>query len=85
VRTARLLILEVTFLDDRVSTERARRSGHVHIDELVKRIDLLENEAILCTHVSRRHHGQMKGLFRAQLPLPEHARFVLLEPEPPWV
>ncbi|MBK7874617.1 MAG: hypothetical protein IPJ77_02520 [Planctomycetes bacterium] len=55
VRKARLLILEVTFLDERVSVEKARASGHVHLKELAARADLFENEAILLTHFSPRY------------------------------
>ena len=55
VRKARLLILEVTFLDDRVSVEKARASGHVHLRELAERADLFENEALLLTHFSPRY------------------------------
>jgi ribonuclease Z len=85
VRDARLLLLETTFLDDRVTLEHVRKSGHVHIDELVARIPKLNNEVVLCTHVSRRHHGQMRELFAERIPEKERGRFVLLEPEAPWI
>lgn len=55
VRKARLLILEVTFLDDRVPVEKARASGHVHLKELAARAELFENEALLLTHFSPRY------------------------------
>ncbi|MEZ4318555.1 MAG: MBL fold metallo-hydrolase [Myxococcota bacterium] len=55
VRTARRLILETTFIDDRVSREWTRRSGHVHLDDILERADLFENEAILLTHFSQRY------------------------------
>ncbi|MCB9675641.1 MAG: hypothetical protein H6806_00040 [Planctomycetes bacterium] len=55
VRKARRLILEATFLDDRVSRDWARRSGHVHLEDIVERADLFENEAILLTHFSQRY------------------------------
>ena len=55
VREARVLILECTFLDDAVSVDRARRTGHVHLDELIERADLLHNERILLTHFSPRY------------------------------
>lgn len=55
VRTARLLVMECTFLDDRVSVADARSTGHVHLDEWVERAELLENEAILLTHFSQRY------------------------------
>ena len=55
VRRARLLILEATFLDDRVSVDEARGRGHVHLDELVERAGAFENEALLIHHVSARY------------------------------
>src|SRR5437667_379250 len=55
VRTAKLLILECTFLDDRVSVAECRAKGHVHLDEIADRADLFENEAILLTHFSARY------------------------------
>lgn len=55
VRQARLLILECTFIDDAISIERARKTGHVHLDELIERAHLLENERILLTHFSPRY------------------------------
>jgi len=55
VRTARLLILEVTFLDDRVPVAECRDKGHVHLDEVCERADLFQNEALLLTHFSARY------------------------------
>lgn len=54
-REARLLICECTFLDERVTVERARESGHIHLDELLERVDLLGQQAILLTHFSSRY------------------------------
>lgn len=58
VRKAKRLILEATFIDDRVSIEDCRASGHVHLDEIAERADLFENEAILLTHFSARYRPQ---------------------------
>ncbi len=55
LRQARLLIMEVTFLDDAVSVERSREMGHIHLDEVIERADIFENEAILMTHNSARY------------------------------
>ena len=55
VRTARRLILEATFLDDRVSAEHARSLGHTHLQELADNAHLLQNEAILLMHFSARY------------------------------
>ena len=53
-RSARLLILETTFVDERVSVEEARGKGHVHLDELAERAELVTSEAILLHHFSAR-------------------------------
>lgn len=58
VRTARLLILEVTFVDDRVSVAQCRDKGHVHLYELAERAELFQNEAILLTHFSARYRAR---------------------------
>lgn len=55
VRTARLLVIEVTFADDRVPVDKARGKGHVHLDEIVANADLFENEHLLFTHFSQRY------------------------------
>ncbi|MBW1879195.1 MAG: hypothetical protein JRJ84_12605 [Deltaproteobacteria bacterium] len=69
VRHARILLLEVTFLDDRVSVERSRNKGHIHLDEVLERADLFQNEAILITHVSARYGNQeAHDILRRRLP-----------------
>lgn len=55
VREARRLILETTFVDDRVSVEDCRARGHIHLDEVIERAHLFQNEAILLTHFSARY------------------------------
>jgi len=55
VRQARLLIMEVTFVGDDVDIEGARSRGHIHLDEVARRADLFENEAILFLHFSARY------------------------------
>jgi ribonuclease Z len=69
VRTARVLVLEVTFLDERVSVEECRAKGHVHLDEVVERAELFENEALLLTHFSARYtKEEIPALLDARLP-----------------
>jgi len=55
VRKARLLIMEATFLDDRVSVAQCRERGHIHLYEIAERAELFENQAILLTHFSARY------------------------------
>jgi ribonuclease Z len=55
VTTARVLLLECTFFAPKVERDKARRTGHVHFDELAERAHLFQNEVVLLTHFSRRH------------------------------
>lgn len=69
VREARVLVLEVTFLDDRVSVPDARSKGHVHLDEVIERADLFRNEAIVFSHFSSRYTaGEIRALLDRKLP-----------------
>ncbi len=79
VRKARLLILELTFLDDRVDVASARGKGHIHFDEVIARAELFENQHILFTHVSSRYSpDEAQAIFAARLPAPLAGRATLL-------
>jgi ribonuclease Z len=54
---ARVLLVECSFLgeDDR---ERARKYAHIHLDDIVERASLFENEAIVLTHFSMRYRPE---------------------------
>ena len=69
VRRARVLAIEVTFLDERVSVTECREKGHTHLEEVIERADLFENEAILLVHFSTRYtERQILGLLEQRLP-----------------
>lgn len=51
---SRILVVECTFLDPG-HVERARRYGHMHLEDLVVRRHRFENELIVLHHLSRRH------------------------------
>ncbi|HEX6886199.1 MAG TPA: MBL fold metallo-hydrolase [Planctomycetota bacterium] len=69
VRRARVLLLECTFVDGRVSVEEARAKGHVHLDEIAARAELFRNEAILLTHFSARYRPhEVRAALAAKLP-----------------
>lgn len=79
LRQARVLIMEVTFLDDRVSVEAARDKGHIHLDEVLARADLLTNDAILFTHLSARYGvAEAEDILDARLPPGLRSRVTLL-------
>ena len=69
VRRARVLVMECTFVDERVSVDEARAKGHVHLDELAERAELFQNEAILLTHFSARYRAhEIRAALAAKLP-----------------
>ena len=74
VRQARLLILEATFIGDRISVEETRSRGHVHLDEIDARSDRFENEAILLHHFSARFSASEIRAAIAELPAGVRAR-----------
>lgn len=79
VRQARLLIMEVTFLDDRVSVAQTRSKGHIHLDEVIARADLFENQAILFTHLSSRYtDAEARQIVADRLPASLKDRVTLL-------
>ena len=66
---ARLLICECTFIDDRCSVSEARRFGHTHLDELIARQEVFQNEAILLIHFSARYKAEeIAEAMRTKLP-----------------
>lgn len=51
--SARVLIVECTFLDERKSLEGARAGCHIHLDEIIERADRFANEHVVLMHVSQ--------------------------------
>jgi len=68
---ARVLLVECSFLgeDDR---DRARRYDHIHLDDIVERASLFQNEAIVLTHFSMRYRPD--EIFAALRTLPGDLR-----------
>jgi len=72
-----VLVVECTFLRP-TDRERARRFGHMHLDDLVELAPRLSNRHLVLTHLSRRHRlgpgartikNALAGLLRPQLHL----------------
>lgn len=84
VRTARVLVLECTFLDERVDRARVHETGHTHLDEIVERAGLFENERIVLSHFSARYSAeQIVALLDAKCPPDLRERIVPLLHERP--
>lgn len=52
---ADVLMLECTFLDERVSPAQAREMGHVHLEDVAEHAAVFECEELVLYHVSPRH------------------------------
>jgi ribonuclease Z len=77
VAEAEVLVVECTFLKPG-ERERARRFGHMHLDDLVVVAPTLANRHVVLTHMSRRHRlgpgtriiqNALAGVLRPQLHL----------------
>src|SRR5258706_136652 len=69
LRRVRVLVLECSFVDERVSVAETRAMGHVHLDEIVERAQLFGNEAVLLTHFSERYtSAEIVAALDAKLP-----------------
>jgi ribonuclease Z len=63
------LVVEATFLDDRVSPEKAERLGHIHLEHIAAAADQFHCRALLLNHVSPRHSGkEARRLVAERLP-----------------
>lgn len=58
VKKAKVLLLEVTYIDEKKSTSEAREWGHTHLDEVVPRLQELDCEQIVFIHKSRRYSDE---------------------------
>jgi ribonuclease Z len=79
ILSARVLLLECSFLmpDDR---DRAREYAHIHVDDLVARAELFQNEVVVLTHFSQRYRpDEIREGLRA-LPEPLASRVVAFLP-----
>lgn len=63
------LVVEASFLDERVSVAEAREMGHVHLDELVARAALLPRTSLVLSHFSARYQpAEIVDILRRRLP-----------------
>jgi ribonuclease Z len=82
VRNSRILVMEVTYWDSKKSVENAREWGHIHLDELLPRLEGLKNEKIVLIHASARYTTkQLEEIIEARVP--EHLKHkIALFPRP---
>ena len=66
---ARVLLIECSFLAPE-DKDRARDYAHIHLDDIIERASLFENEAIVLTHFSLRYRPE--EIFKALESLPKN-------------
>jgi ribonuclease Z len=73
VRGSRILVMEVTYWDNKKSVANAREWGHIHLDELIPRLESLKCEKIVLIHASARYSTRyLKEILDARIP--EHLK-----------
>ena len=81
LRKARVLVVECTFLDEKKSLADARAGCHVHLDELIERADMFENEAIVLMHFSQLYRpDEVREILARRLPPRLKERVVAFAP-----
>jgi len=73
IKKSRVLIMEVTFVDSKKTVENARFWGHIHLDELLPRLESLSCEKVVLIHLSARYKTRdIKEIIEAKVP--EHLK-----------
>ncbi len=82
VRTARVLFIEATFLDERRDLDHVHAGGHSRLDEVLARIDGIESPAIVLYHFSQIYRtDEVSTIVGERLPASLGGRVRLLFPE----
>ena len=72
-RNSRVLVMEVTYWDEKKSVANAREWGHIHLDELIPRLEEIKSEKILLIHASARYSSaELHKILDARIP--EHLK-----------
>jgi len=75
---AKILIMEVTFVAPGHRKEHIHKYGHIHLDDVIERAEMFENELIIAGHFSTRYHDQqIERMVEQRLPEKLRGRFVL--------
>lgn len=65
----RVLIMEITFFASGHRREKIHKYGHIHLDDVLERADLFQNELIIASHFSTRYHDdQIRRIVEKRLP-----------------
>jgi ribonuclease Z len=79
--TARVLVMECTFLDSRKTLEAARAGCHVHLDEVIERADRFANDHVVLMHVSQLYRpDEVARILDARVPPALRSRIIPFVP-----
>lgn len=83
---ARTLILECTFLDDRKGREETRKKFHIHLDDILERAELFQNEHLVLMHFSQGYRPRdVHEILKRRLPPSLAQRVKVFAPQNgPW-
>lgn len=83
---SRVLVLECTFLDQRKTLEATRAGCHIHLDEILERADLFQNEALVLMHFSQLYKpNEVRAILDERCPPGLRKRIVpFLPPKNHW-
>lgn len=82
---SKVLILECTFLDHRKTSSAARAGCHIHLDELLERMDEFHNRHLVLMHFSQIYQpAEVRDILRARCPGHLHQRIVPFAPKREW-
>jgi len=66
---SRVLILECTFIDSKRTVQDAQERSHIHLDEILARADLFQNEALVLMHFSQAYSPEeVHSVIQARVP-----------------
>jgi ribonuclease Z len=83
---SKTLVLECTFLDERKSTRDAREKSHVHLNEIIERAELFQNEHLVLMHFSQLYQPrEVHQILKSRLPECLQSRVRAFAPQNgPW-
>ncbi|MGK0357880.1 MAG: ribonuclease Z [Bradymonadia bacterium] len=85
---AKTLVLECTFLDERKTVAKARAGCHIHLDELLPRLEHCQNEALVLMHFSQLYKPrEVEEILDARCPPDIRERIIPFVPTGPrwWI
>ena len=79
---SRVLVLECSFLDDRKSLRDTRAGCHIHLDELLERASLFQNEHVVLMHFSQLYSpAEVHAILEQRCPPDLHQRLRVFAPQ----